>query len=478
MTVSDLNALMPLTIIAVASVVIMLLIAFKLNHKIIQAICALSFIVSLVSLSNRPSYLSNSLHQLFIIDGFSIFVLALILFSGLVINVFSYIYFEEKEENPKEYYILLLLCTLGAEVLVISNHFFPLFIGLEILSIGLYVLIAYLRTRNFAIEAGIKYLMLAAFSSAFLLFGMALIYTDTGTMQFNLIADHLNKLGMPSIIFLVGFGLMLIAIGFKLALVPFHMWTADVYQGAPLPVTAFIATVSKAAMFTVLIHFFNTIGSNRFQISTLIITLIAIASMLIGNLLALNQQNLKRLLAYSSIAHLGYLLFAFLSSNKLGIEAVSFYLFAYFITTLGAFGVVTILSSKEQDADHIDNYRGLFWHSPIAAIVMTIALLSLAGIPLTAGFIGKFYILSAGIDAHLWMLAIVLVLSSVIGLFYYLRIITTMFSKGDKHIIKENLLHPAYYILSASTLLFLTICMIWFGIYPIQIILFIRSVLN
>ena len=478
MMITNLTTLMPLVIISGASVLIMLLIAFKFNHKIIQAISALSFVIALISLTKLSGNLSNSLQQLFIIDGFSILVLALILFSGLVVNVFSYIYFEEKEENPKEYYILLLLCTLGAEVLVISNHFASLFIGLEILSIGLYVLIAYLRTRNFAVEAGIKYLMLAAFSSAFLLFGMSLIYTDSGTMQFNLLAEHLNKSGSPSIIFLTGFGLMLIAVGFKLALVPFHMWTADVYQGAPVPVTAFIATVSKGAMFAVLIHFFTTIGSNRFQTSTVVISLIAVASMLIGNLLALNQKNIKRLLAYSSIAHLGYLLVAFLATNKLGIEAVVFYLLTYFLTTLAAFGVVTILSNKEHDADHMDNYRGLFWHNPFAAIVMTVAMLSLAGIPLTVGFIGKFYILSAGIEANFWFLALVLVLSSVIGLFYYLRIITTMFSKGEKHTIKENLLHPAYYILSAGTLLFLMICMIWFGIYPIQAISFIRNLLN
>ncbi|MHB1179865.1 MAG: NADH-quinone oxidoreductase subunit N, partial [Daejeonella sp.] len=191
--------------------------------------------------------------------------MGLIIFSSIVVNVLSYIYFEEKEESPKEYYVLLFLCTLGACVMAVSKHFVSLFLGLEILTVGLYALMAYLRGRNKSIEAGIKYLVLAAFSSAFLLFGMALVYLETGSMEFTQIAKNLSTIQIPSALFITGLGMMLVGIGFKLAVVPFHMWAADVYQGAPVPITAFIATASKAGVFAVLLRFFNEIDAFRYN---------------------------------------------------------------------------------------------------------------------------------------------------------------------------------------------------------------------
>ena len=189
----------------------------------------------------------------------------LIIFSVLVVGLFSFIYFEEREENPKEYYILIFLSTLGAAILTISRHFISFFIGLELLSVSLYALIAYLRNRNNAVEAGIKYLVLAAFTSAFLLFGMALIYMDTGSMEFTAIAERLNAPDHSPVLFITGIGMMVVAIGFKLALVPFHLWAADVYQGAPAPVTTFIATVSKIGVFAVLVRFAQAIHLQTYQ---------------------------------------------------------------------------------------------------------------------------------------------------------------------------------------------------------------------
>jgi NADH-quinone oxidoreductase subunit N len=312
---------------------------------------------------------------------------------------------------------------LGAATLTISQHFISFFIGLELLSVSLYGLIAYLRNRNNAVEAGVKYLVLAALTSAFLLFGMALIYMDTGTMEFAAIAEKMSASDHSPILFFTGISMMLVAIGFKLALVPFHLWAADVYQGAPVPVTSFIATVSKIGVFAVLVRFAQAMHLQTYAFAILIFAAIAIISMIAGNILALRQQNIKRLLAYSSIAHLGYLLVAFLPGNEAGIEAGIFYLFAYSVTLLSAFGIITMLSTKQKDAEQLDVYRGLFWRSPLMAGVLTVALLSLAGIPLTAGFIGKFYVLGSGVQQHLWLPVIVLVLSSVIGLYYYLRII-------------------------------------------------------
>jgi NADH-quinone oxidoreductase subunit N len=290
--------------------------------------------------------------------------------------------------------------------------------------VSLYAMVAYVRTSAQGVEAGVKYLVLAAASAAFLLFGIALIYADQGTMEF-------SRVSLPSsgasVLFLMGVAMLSVGIGFKLAVVPFHMWTPDVYEGAPAPITGFIATISKGAMFALLVRLFKQVGLASGGSVFIVFTIIAVASMLVGNLLALLQRNVKRLLAYSSIAHLGYLLVAFLASGALAVTAVAFYLVAYFVTTLGAFGIVGVLSSSDRDADKVEDYRGLFWRRPWLAMVFTATLLSLAGIPLTAGFIGKFYVLNAGVGSALWLLVITLVVSSVIGLYYYLRLIVTMY---------------------------------------------------
>jgi NADH-quinone oxidoreductase subunit N len=466
MSGNDFFALTPLLLLAGSSVLIMLLIAVKLSHRVIQLSSLLLFAVTFSSLFYVQQSLPYRIEPLLVIDGFSVFIMGLIIFSSLVVNILSYIYFEEKEESPKEYYVLLFLCTLGACVLAVSKHFISLFLGLEILTVGLYALIAYLRVRHHNIEAGIKYLVLAAFSSAFLLFGMALIYLETGSMDFSIIARRLTSVQSLSPLFLTGLGMMLVGIGFKLAVVPFHMWTADVYEGAPAPVTAFIATASKGGVFAVLLRFFIMIDGFRFKVVMLIPICIAIASMIIGNLLAVQQKNVKRILAYSSIAHLGYLLVAFIPGSTMSIKAVSFYLMAYFITTLTAFGIVTVLSNKEKDAEDIESYSALFWQHPALACIFSSALLSLAGIPLTVGFVGKFYILAAGLQAGFWVTAFVLVMSSVIGLYYYLRIISTMFA-GQKSIApQEEKANPVFYMVSIIALSVLSLLIIWFGVYP------------
>jgi NADH-quinone oxidoreductase subunit N len=420
--------------------------------------------------------LPREVPPLLVVDGLAALFTGLIIFSVLVVGLLSYIYFEEREENPKEYYILLFLATLGSAVMTISRHFVSLFIGLELLSVSLYALIAYLRNRNNAVEAGMKYLMLAALSSAFLLFGMALIYMETGSMEFTAIARALDTAG-ASVLFIMGRGLIVVGIGFKLALVPFHLWAADVYQGAPAPVTAFIATVSKIGVFAVLVRFAQAINLQQYELAVTIFTVIAIASMIVGNVLALMQQNIKRLLAYSSIAHFGYLLVAFLSGSA-GVAAGVFYLLAYSITLLAAFGVITLLSTRRRDADELSGYRGLFWRSPLMAAIFTIAFLSLAGIPLTAGFPAKFFILTVGVQQHMWLLAVVLVLTSVIGLYYYLRIISTLFAAPPLTPVKERTLHPFFYAATYASLVVLMCLLGWLGVYPGFIVDNVREFLN
>jgi len=274
-----------------------------------------------------------------------------------------------------------------------------------------------------------------------------------------------------------GSALIFAGIMFKLSVTPFHMWTPDVYEGAPAPVTAFVATVSKGAIFAITLRLFTS--SNLIEVPSILtgLSVVAILSMLVGNLLALRQDNVKRILAYSSIAHLGYLMVAFIAAGMIGgkvlaIEASSYFLFAYFITTLGAFGVVTIVSlpNTEADAGDISNYEGLFWRRPMLAIMFTLTLLSLAGIPLTVGFIGRFCIFAAGVTTTLWLLLSVVIIGSGIGIFYYLRIIFAMTKRTETDVTKIEIPIAGGWVMAS-----VTAAILFFGIYPTPIVNLINN---
>jgi NADH-quinone oxidoreductase subunit N len=260
--------------------------------------------------------------------------------------------------------------------------------------------------------------------------------------------------------------LVLTGVGFKLAVVPFHLWTPDVYEGAPLPVTAFIATVSKGGMFAFVLRWFHVHDVGIEGATGLILSIIAIASMLVGNLLALTQPNVKRILAYSSISHMGYLLVALLAGGALGAPAATYYFAAYTATILGAFGIMAALSGPRGEAASIDDYRGLFWQRPLIAGAFTTMLLSLAGIPLTAGFLGKFYVIAAGASQSRWVLLLTLVVSSTIGLFYYLRIIVAMYAQPRAPVVEGD--SKTFPLPFAATLALaaLTCLVFLLGVYP------------
>jgi NADH-quinone oxidoreductase subunit N len=477
MKTQDFILLSPLLILGAGAVLIMILIALKLSHRIIQLSSLLLFISAFVALNFIFGYVSSSISSLLLLDGFAIFMLGLTIFSSLIVNILSYIYLEDKEESPKEYYVLLLLAALGSCILSASVHFITFFLGLELLSVALYALIAYMRARHHPVEAGLKYLVLAAFSSAFLLFGMALVYLQTGSMSFAAFGSLLSS-SAPDPLALTGIGLITIGIGFKLALVPFHMWAADVYQGASAPITAFIATASKGGVLAVMIRFFVTVEGLSIPSVTAVFTVIAIASMLVGNFLALRQRNLKRILAYSSIAHFGYLLVAFIASNTASIHAICFYITTYFLSILTAFGIVTVLSSADDEAESLEAYRGLFWQKPLLAVLLMLSLLSLAGLPLTVGFIGKFYVLAVGLRSDFWLGGLVLVLSSLVGLYYYLRVTSEMFLPGEKAGVPEKKPHPAFLFFCKLTLSLLGITILALGLYPALLLNLIDRVLK
>ena len=467
------TALMPFIILAAATIAVMMLIAFNRSHALTVLFTMAGFAASFSALFYFYSVIPRTVTPLLILDGYAFFYIGLILAAGFIVSALSYGYLDGRREDPEEFYLLLLLATLGSMVLAAGGHFVSFFLGLEILSVSLYAMVAYLRTAEKGNEAGIKYLVLAAVSSAFLLFGMALVYAKFGTMEFLQIAGKAAGAGGDPLL-LAGFALIVVGIGFKLALVPFHMWTPDVYEGAPAPVTAYIATVSKGAVFALLLRYFGGALIHGSRTLFLVFTLISIASMFAGNLLALLQQNVKRILAYSSIAHVGYLLVAFLAGGRLAVTAVSYYLAAYFVTTLGAFSIITVLSGKERDADDIEDYRGLAAARPLLAGALTAMLLSLAGIPLTAGFLGKFYIVAAGADSALWLLLAILAVNSAIGLFYYLRIVAVMFTPAAEG---RGLYQPVS--LSGGTVTALLAAALFFlGIYPSFLIRIIHNMIS
>ncbi len=473
MNPSDAIAIMPLLILAGTPVVVMCAIAIGRNHRVATAISLAGLAATFGSLWLAEPLTPRRITPLIIIDAYALFYIGLIACATSAVVLFCYAYLEHGPERKEELYILVLIAALGASVLAASHHFVSLFLGLEVLSVSLYAMIAYPHWRRYSVEAALKYLILAAASAAFLLFGIALIYSELGTMEFERMAGAFGPgAGVSSAVLVPALALVITGVGFKLAVVPFHMWTPDVYEGAPAPVTAFIATVSKGAMFALLLRYFYPSGARASAAVSIIFAIIAIASMIAGNLLALHQNNVKRILAYSSIAHLGYLLVAFLAAGDLGASAVAFYLVAYFITMLGAFGVVGVVSGPRGDRGNIEEYRGLFWRRPVLAGVFTAMLFSLAGIPLTAGFIGKFYVVAAGASAALWTLIIVLVLASATGLYYYLRIVVALYSGIEESGGRQ---HVSFAPTAAVALTGLTLLLFALGVYPGPFISLIRT---
>lgn len=461
MTPADLISILPLIVVAVTAVVVMVVISFHRDHRLTCALTTIGIAIAFLTVFAAVSSLPRQVTLLLMVDHYTIFYWGLILGGALAVVLLSYGYLIHRE-RPEEYYVLLPTATLGSMVLAASSHFATFFLGIETLSISLYALIAYRYMNRLNIEAAIKYLILSAASTSFLLFGIALLYGQTGIMELSTIALRTSA-SPQNIIMLAGVAMIVVGLGFKLGVVPFHMWTPDVFQGAPAPVAAFIATVSKGAIFALMLRFFTEVNIGMRGPLFAIFAIIAVASMCTGNLLALFQNNIKRLLAYSSIAHFGYLLVAFLSAGPLRTVAVSYYLAAYFVTIVGAFGVVTVLSGEEKDADTIEEYRGLYAHRPWLAITFTLMLLSLAGMPLTAGFIAKFFVMTAGVGSALFVLVIILVVNSAVGLFYYLRVIGALYLRPAATRTRAPLSLP---IGGTIVLIAALILLVWWGVYP------------
>ena len=412
---------------------------------------------------------SLSVTPLFRIDSFSMLYIGLVLLSSLATSTFAYPWLQGYPDNRDEFYLLVLIATLGGIVLACANHLAALFIGIELISLPLFGLIGYAYRQKRSLEAAIKYTILSAAASSFLLFGMALLYAESGDLSFVGLGKSMSDSMLHEPLLLAGLGLMLVGFGFKLSLVPFQLWTPDVYQGAPAPVSTFLATASKIAIFAVLMRLFMYAPVTNSETVRLVLGIIAFCSILFGNLMAITQSNIKRLLGYSSVSHLGYLLVALIAvqSQQISAEAVGVYLAGYLFASLASFGVVSLMSSPYSgpDAESLFSYRGLFWHKPILSAVMTVSMLSLAGIPMTLGFIGKFYIISVGVSAHLWWLTGAVVVGSAIGLYYYLRVAVSMYLHAPETLVRDT---PNNWALTAGGVVVLIsgILVVLLGIFP------------
>jgi NADH-quinone oxidoreductase subunit N len=475
MTAASFAAFAPFSLLGAVTIIVMLLIAIHRSHRLTALSTIIGLLLCCIALPFAAPASPTPVTPLFVVDGTALFYSGLVLGSALIVAILSYIYIGDITKGPREeYYLLLLTATLGAAVLPASVHFASFFLGLETLSISLLGLIAYASPREAAAEAGTKYLILGGASSAFLLFGMALIYADLGTMSFARIGALAHAGGPPDLYRLIGVAMLLTGVGFKLSLVPFHMWTPDIYEGAPAPITGFVAVVSKIAVFAVILRYFILAEGQADAALRTGLAIIAILSMLGGNLLALMQNNVKRMLAYSSIAHLGYLLVAFLAAGSLGIEAAAYYLAAYAVTSLGAFGIVGLLSApgSGRDTDQLEDYRGLFRTRPFLAGSLALMLLSLAGIPPTMGFIGKFYLVVSGVGAGLFWPVAALVLGSVIGLYYYLRVLVAMAMPVPAE--RTVALPAASPWFGNAVIAMLLVLLVVLGTYPAPVITLIR----
>ena len=435
MTLLQAQALLPYFVLSGGIALLLVLVAWLRSEIVAFSGALLVLFAALFTLPTAFRAGAQVVDGIVRVDGFALFFFGLFALAAAVTAILAFRYLPARAAHRQEFYILLAIATLGAAVTASAVNFAGFMLGLEVLSVSLYVMIAYPEDAKPPLEAAAKYLVLSGAASSTILFGMALIYLVTGTLAFAY--DGTDIARNDHAILVLGQALLLAGVFFKLSLVPFHMWTPDVYQGAPAPVTGFVATVSKGAVFAVLLRYALDADLLHSATARNMIVLIGVLSMIGGNVLALLQTNIKRLLAYSSIAHMGYLLVALLvagapdGDHDLGVETALVYLTGYFAMTLAAFGVVTALSRSVDDAEELSAYNGLLWRQPVLAAVLIAAALSLAGIPLTVGFIAKFYVVAAGVEGAAWTLVWALIVGSAIGVYYYLRIVFAVTKRTD-----------------------------------------------
>ena len=408
---------------------------------------ALSIALTIIQLIEMPG---ASFNNMVIADGFSAFINILLLASGLLGVALAYDYLKRMGIERGEYYTLLLFSISGMMLMAQAGDLIIVFLALEMLSIPLYVLSAFARPGTDSEEAGLKYFLLGAFSGGFIVYGIALVFGATGTTALTKIVAAASQPNTNMLLLTVGAGLIIVGLGFKVAAVPFHMWTPDVYQGAPSAVTAFMAAGAKIAGFAALLRVFALAFPAISAEITPILAVLSALTMIVGNVVAIAQTNIKRLLAYSSIAHAGYILMAFVPYGQKSVVATSvasglFYLVSYAITNFGAWAVVIALEKAEGKGLELNDYAGLGRKYPALAAAMAIFMLSLTGVPPTLGFVGKFYLFRAAVEGQFYLLAVIGVLTSLISAYYYLRVVVIMYMRdGEPETVREPWLNMTW----------------------------------
>jgi len=459
-SLQDVLAVLPeVWLLAWASLLLLADVLWIRKKRLTAGAAALGFFVALVLAlyqMSHPAYLA--FQGMVIADPFSAFLAALFAFSGLVGILLAQDYLERNGLERGSFYILMLFAVMGMMLIARVADLIMVLLALETFSIPLYVLAGFARPRSDSEEAAIKYFLLGAFAAGFLVFGIALVYGATGSTTLARIVKAVKTGNADTALLTAGAGLILVGLGFKVAAVPFHMWTPDVYHGAPSPVSGFMAVTAKAAGFAVLLRLFTLVFGSLAGLVPVLWALSAL-TMILGNVVAIAQWNIKRMLAYSSIAHAGYMLMAAVAFAKpdlapQAVAAVLFYLVAYAFATLGAWGVVVLVERRLGEGLTLDDYAGLSRKEPLLAAAMTVFLLSYIGVPPTLGFFGKFYLFRVALDAGYVGLALLGVLTSLVSAFYYLRVVMWMYMRAGEPVVRHEVrLQSAVYAVAVLTLL-------------------------
>ncbi len=463
----DLIALAPVLVLSVFAMMVLVLDLWGGRNKTLLMFTSLvGLLMTAISAFAKHPIPAYSFNDSYVVDHLSLFFICIFTLSSALAILLSVEYNEREGIRAGEYYALILFCTVGMILLASSTDMIMIFLGIEIVSICLYVLAGIRRNDHRSNEAALKYFLLGAFATGFLLYGMTLVYGSTGSTNLFKIAEFVkNPSAQTNPLLLMGLVLLIIGFGFKVASVPFHMWAPDVYQGAPTPVTAFMSVGPKAAAFAAFFRVFAEAFPELSPSWELLLSIIAVLSMFVGNLGAIMQTNIKRMLAFSSISHAGYILMAVIAKSSLASSALLFYMLSYAFMTFGIFGIVIILGRKGEENLEMSNYSGLAYKHPVIALSMTIFLLSLGGLPPFAGFVAKFYLFSAAIQEGLLTLVIIAVLNSAISFYYYLKVVVFMYMKEPEAEFKISLTPMTLFVILVGV-----IGTINLGIFPNAII--------
>ncbi len=465
----ELNAIVPMACVTAAALAAMVAEAFRAKDERMPiaplgVIGLLGAAVATIFLWDRHT----SSFGLVTGDNFGLFVTFILVIVGLLSLAFSGPTLDREDLPRGEYYALMLFAIAGMMLMATATDLLVIFLALEVLSLAVYVLTGIRRSSPFAVEAAFKYFLLGAFSSAFFLYGIAFTYGLTGSTRLDRVGSLVAAQAMsPSPLQLVALGLLLVGFAFKVSAVPFHMWTPDAYEGAPPAVTGFMSTGVKAAAFAAFARVFLSAFEPLRGDWGAVLWVVAAATMILGTVVGVVQSNVKRMLAYSSIAHGGYLLVALVSANEVGKGAILFYLLSYAVTNIGAFGIIALLESTDRPNDDVRDFAGLWNEHPTLAALMTVFLLSLGGFPPLAGFVAKWYVFTAAVSAGYYWLAIIGVLTSVVSVFFYLRIVVMMYMAPSADV---PTMFPRVPAMPALGLAIAAILVFYLGILPTRVL--------